>query len=122
MDKKLLVGVAVGIALAGVGVAVLNDSADAAPFQQVVTRQAAQARVFQVEVVRSALPDGGDAYAVNVHAVVPETRTLPDGGTGVRNSTIGSSCVASGAVATALANAFAGAFLSCVRASDDLEQ
>jgi hypothetical protein len=126
--NALIAALAVGavIGAAAVKTITIGDTL-AAPFnaRRDTLADAGIVTAFCVNRVETPRPDGGTFVSAVFSGtmVVPEVRTLPDGGTRTVFSTLNSEpCDLVGANLTAAVNFANGPVAACIRASNDLEQ
>lgn len=122
MNRTLLAGVGVGLALAGLAVIVLGDDAIGAPYNPTKTGQADQLFLDTIHIERLKLADAGTQVVVTMRGSWPESTSLPDGGT---KSVVQADLVgfeAGGAIKTTIEGFATGAGLTRFRALKDMEQ
>lgn len=122
MNRTLLTGVGIGLALAGLAAIVISDPTEAAPYNAVTTKQTDLAYVSSLCVDRQKLADGGFQDTLRSYVTVPTSTSLPDAGTETATAIFEGSCALGGAAKTALDNFADGAALVCARAANRLER
>lgn len=116
----MLAGFVLGITVSAI---IISGDSVAAPFDSVVTKRASLGFVTSFCVFRTLLPDGGADSTFEARMLIPETRTLSDGGTRTTSSTIvADQCMLRSGAKAAADNFAEGAAATCVRSNNDLEQ
>lgn len=123
MNKDLVAGVVIGLALAGTALIVISNETQAAPFNAVTTSSGTNAFVDRFCVSRERLSDGGFPVRVEAWLSVPIGTTLPDGGVEASvDVKYGQFEEARPTPKTAMLNYMDGALLTGARIARQLEQ